>query len=700
MQLSQGSVPPAVESARRWMQRDNPTVSQRDREIERLSTAYEGRLFNLEDSTRPGELSATLKDTRKKQAAQDDAGHRATEIEVNLVRPLIEDWKSVVGIIPTVGIPSRNPGDPEAQRSADLRERIIGATWTASNMVMRFLEGAHAQLLFGSQIPYVVPDPDLDVVEIRVKTPYRAYARAQTDGVALHYLGFQTDEDSELLFDLYPNLHKVIKGEKRGDITVYPDEFTVTEWMDKDHRFFLVDGQWIEDLPYVEHKWGFVPGVVIPNVVGTGNIWSHPEVTQVIGIAQIMSETISMAHDGLFQQVYDTPVLFDDRPVTQLTSGPYEALQLSSDAKIQMLHGGQSSPEVSQALATLERYFRLVGGWPSVLSSELDSSIVTGKAFVAAQGPVSARAAVKHLVMAACYQRINSFALAIWEKVFRNQKMELFRVDGSVPLSMFPNAGRNASEFVTFQPKKDIAGQYENTLSFNAAGTDQYRHIISLLQLKEAEVLSTEYVRQSIPGVDSKEETARIEAEFQRKIQRELGAQQAAMQAQAQQQMQMMAAQQQMAGAGQQQAQAPGQPGGAPPPPQEQAAQPPAALRAIPGGRGEQQAPQQAPQSPSRSTPTGNRITLQQARDQFTRVKPVRGRIFLGGAIVEQGYSEGPIDVFLTEANDWSAILSQTRLGAQKRLVRHVMRKTEDGTPDMPNEQVIEVTPAGAQEVA
>ncbi len=79
------------------------------------------------------------------------------------------------------------------------------------------------------------------------------------------------------------------------------------------------------------------------------------------------------------------------------------------------------------------------------MSSELDSSIISGKAFTAAQGPVAARAALKAHRHGEYMQRVNSFALMLYDKLYPNEEIEILRVTGvACPATPSPKPGGRA----------------------------------------------------------------------------------------------------------------------------------------------------------------------------------------------------------------------------------------------------------------
>jgi hypothetical protein len=662
--------PVQVTKARKWLQKTAAEDANRDLEYEKLAAAYDGFLFDLEQGDMTKRGTVISKDLRDNESGDGEA--QFYEIPANMVRPLTEDWKSVIGVLPSVYVPPAKAGDSAASMSANKREKIIEAIDFDSAMTINFMSGAHYQTLYGCQIHQCVPDPDSKRVKKRVISPYHAHARTSLDGINLHYLAFDWDEDTDLLVEEYPGLKKILKKED-GE---WPETMKVTEWNDKNNRLFMVDGKYVEDLPLVEHNWGFVPAVVIPNIIGTGSIWSRSDAQQAVYMTQIFSEVISMQHDALFQHVHDEVLAFADKPITQMAIGPHQMTQFEKDATVRMLHQGMNLPDVSASLAVLERLIRLQGGWPEVMSSELDSSVISGKAFTAAQGPVAARAALKHIIMAEYMQRSNSFALMLYDRLFPNEEIEILRVTGGISSNIFPKAGRAGAEFVSFVPSRDINGRYDNLLTFSPTGSDQYRQSIQWLQYAEAGVISINFIRENTQGIDPQAMEAEVAREFMEKAERSIRANQMAMDAQ-NQAMQAMAPQ----GA------APG--GGAPAG---------AEAGGAAGGGGapqvsvslEQEAATQAPEAaPSVPGAKGGGTTLREATQVFKSVRNVRGEVYLAGAIVTTGWTDGPIEVYVEIPQDKGTIIRGTPYGASGKLLFHNFPLPDD-------EKVVNVTPQDA----
>ena len=148
-----------MKKAQRRLAKTAADDQNRDAEYEKLAAAYDGFLFDLEQGDmkrRDSIITRTLKDSDNSA----DTEMMFYEIPANMIRPLTEDWKSVIGVLPSVYVPPAKSGDQAASMAANKREKILESIDADSAMSIRFMEGAHYQTLYGCQIHQCVPDPE------------------------------------------------------------------------------------------------------------------------------------------------------------------------------------------------------------------------------------------------------------------------------------------------------------------------------------------------------------------------------------------------------------------------------------------------------------------------------------------------------------------------------------------------------------
>lgn len=680
--VSDNLVPPAVEVARKWLKRDRDEQAQRDLQIRRLDNAYDAGLSNLDSGGKEGyTLTTTLKDPSA--TAGQGSNPRFSEVPVAMVRAITEDWKSIMAITPNYLCPPTRPGEDASEREADRREEIVAGIYWDSAIDFCVQQGAHYRSLHGAELLYALPDPEDKRVRIETRSPYRSYARLLSARRDLMYMGWDWEDYTDSVLAQWPGLEQHLTEQhgvyRNGRIVKFPDMLTMTEWYDRTNRIVMAKDVWVPDMPWVEHNWGFVPGQVVPNILGVG-LWGQPDVLHAVHLSQLTSELLSMLLDGVFQGVYDPAIIFDDNPIGTVNLGPHEVLQLSRNARTGSLRQNVKLPEGSLILDMMERMARLASGWPKVQSSEMDSPIISGKAFVAAQGPVAARAAVKMQVAGRSLERVTGYAMRLYEHHFPKQAITLTTIPSGVRNSVVADRGAVGGLF-TFVPETDIAGNYVVVCNYPPGGADQYRSTIEQLQLMEAEVISVETVRQNRPGINAKAEEMRVQRQKMQKAQAD--AQMATMMAQAQLQLQqsMMAPPAEVGSAPSPGPSAPVPPGvpseGAGPTLAMEPAGAPARREAVAGARETQG--------------RWERVTRQEVRAEMAAVRPIRGRVFLLGAVARMGWTTGMIEIGLTDMIDKATITQKTRFGREGRLVFQ-----EVPADQMPQENaVLEITPAG-----
>ncbi len=677
--MATDTIPIPVARALKWLNNDKSEYGDaRDSEIRCMQAAYDGHLFDLD---KYAYRNSSLTDIDPAERAGAGAGPRLTELNAPFVRGAVEDWKAICGIVPSFTIPPEDPSDPASQSRADFIEKIVYAIASDSDLESQVIMGAHYSTLFGAKIMTVFPFLDEKRVRLEIRSPYRAYARPIDRRGNLMYVAFDYDEYTEVVLEQYPEVEAMFRGKAERS---RPETVTVTEWWDQDYRMLLINRAWVPGMPMVRHNLGFVPARVVQNIVGPG-FWGRSDVYQILHITQLYSELISMVQDAMYRSVYDPPIIFDDNEIKTLDVRMGEAIQLSANARVGTLRSNVQVPEANAMLALLEHLARIGSGWPEVLSSTMDSDVISGKAFVAAQEPVAARAALRHIIDARNMEACMGMALRMYERLWPNDEISIFMVPGGVRTNIIPTAGKAEATRVTFVPSRDIAGKYDVVCTYPTSGADTYRETIRQLQLKNAGLLSDETFWQINRGFDSEAEIARLERQAIRDAQRQAAAQSimadAQMQAQIRMAMQLAQIQQgvqaQQAGAA----------------PEGMMGQPEAAAGAVPQmvGAGEAETETTAaPPIPAQPTPAAaaRRATLAEVRNAIAAVTGLRGRVFVGGQIVSTGMTEGPIEIWLTDMQDKGPIFQQTLLGRQKRFLVHAL--DPDNPPTI---QLVEITP-------
>ena len=81
-----------------------------------------------------------------------------------------------------------------------------------------------------------------------------------------------------------------------------------------------------------------------------------------------------------------------------------------------------------------------------------------------------------------------------------------------------------------------------------------------------------------------------------------------------------------------------------------------------------------------------DRVSKQEVLADLARVEPIRGRVFLTGAIARMGWTTGLINVGLTDMIDKATITQKSRYGREGRLIIEQV-----GEETRPNQAIVEV---------
>jgi hypothetical protein len=111
-------LPEAVLKAKKWLQKPSSDDQARYAEYEKLAAAYDGFLFDLAQGDMPRRnsvITRTLRDSPTPRAGD----HFLRDTGQHDPAPT-EDWKSVIGVLPSVYVPrpSRGPGLQHSRQPA------------------------------------------------------------------------------------------------------------------------------------------------------------------------------------------------------------------------------------------------------------------------------------------------------------------------------------------------------------------------------------------------------------------------------------------------------------------------------------------------------------------------------------------------------------------------------------------------------
>ena len=373
----------------------------------------------------------------------EDEKSQKLHIVVNLLRPMAEAKRGLIGKLPDERVPP--PGtDIAAQLLADQNELILRAAWRESHMKrnygdLGFYLPIHGSAVHGLDINFRTGRP-----EFVVRSARGAYAVPKdTRGIELKELVFACEynsRDAAAMFDA-PWL-----DENYTDTTVKIYEYWSAGWhlyiTDRDDSKFIIEN---------ENIFGKIPFVIIPNIAVPGSLWGDSDIEQGIELVKEYNRRYSIETEAIIRTLFAPWVIRNPLKVPkEISLDPYSIIPVGEGGDVHPAQPAQIPYQWMQGKTELQGLIRNVTGTPSALMSDMDSSIVTAKAFNASLAPINSQVEIRNQYIYDGNEWLNSLYLEYLYTKEHSTKhhMRAFTADGS-PFSLeFEGA--------------EIEGYYEN----------------------------------------------------------------------------------------------------------------------------------------------------------------------------------------------------------------------------------------------
>ena len=530
--------------------------------------------------------------------------------------PIVDDYAALLGRMPTSRVEAPDSSQ-QGQAKAELLTKYLIDTHTLSDMDRQQAEAGFHLSALGDNVYVLEVEPKIkrvvwSVVSPRVCYPsfYRGYKRFQLYDLIVQY---QWDPESiEREFGYKPRS----EDKKDSTVTIYlsPHQRTVVIGLEPQRA---VVG------PNVEWDLGFCPAQWVFNKVN-GEMASS-DIAGSLGQQDFLDFAFNVLADGIVFNTYPLVGVKNPNSVGEaMVVGPgAPPLPLGQDGDIIVR---QTQGDIRAAMSLIEQTVQDINtstGSSSVRQEgQMKSSITTGRAVHAVQGPQSTRVELKQAVVGAAIENLNAQTLAMQELAphINSQPIEIFR-------GKFK--GRSFNE--QLDPKRDIDGWHRNTVTWDTlVGMNLQQRVQLAYEGKVAkiwdDIKAAELVGEEDPiGMRERIQAQMIfEAELQAKVQ-------------------------QMAGSAGAPGAAPPTASGAPAGPQQQAPQAPMIMR--PPGLGAQQgvgAPSQM-------------ITQDRVRTALALIADrLKGEVYGVGAIANGPVLSG-LQLAITDPRDHSLVTQAAR---------------------------------------
>lgn len=658
----------------------------RHEQFRKLRLFWHGRYWDDVDSQSHG-IASLFRDVT---SVRSDVGP-----DIKLVRNLVFEvcvkYQGFLSGLPMIRTFVERPDSRSARSRADLKQRVLYATWSQVNMNQQLNKIGWFGPLMGDSFLGIWPDFDRNTVRAIVRSPEHAYPVQNFDGTKLDALLFKWKTTTGKAKRAFPGW----SGPKAGstsdatanaqiEILEYSDNDCFYRWVDKE----LVNG--------VEHNLGFNLFDQVPFIHVPGEPWNHGAVEQSVNLVEAGNALYSLVMQAMLENVFPRLILEDPMKFSEtIDTGPGAVIPVNPGGKAYYLTPPTNAlGEGIGVLQENERAIKQDTSMPDASFGQFDASIITGKAINALQGAGTGSLVemVQGNGIGAALENWNEKALTIYQRMFKNEQVYLEGVQPKLMSDLNPKA------FAVSFKGAQLVGSPKNVVTFSPY-IDQHGKLVMGLQALGAGLVPKSYVREQIGVTDSEAMQEDIVEEVLEEA--VIGAIVQALQADPTPANADTAEGQATAylegtapvraplrqapaalPAGQQlQPQGPGPaagtlPGGgqvtAPPLPLPQGSVLPSQVGAPPTGA--------APQTPA-SAPAG--VTIQTALRAFTNVQ-LQGRAWLVGQIAAEG-TAATVDVAVTDRADRQAL----QQAAQFPVTFHVVAGE-------PKEQAVEITSAQA----
>lgn len=351
-----------------------------------IDTALAGK---LEDVQRSGIMQRTL---RKLLPWYSDSDKDRPTVYVNLLPPIIEVKRSVLGVIPSHRVPYPNYDDGVVEHS-DRIERGVSKLLHDGYWGRRCYENGEVQTTYGNSVVTLGVDLKRKTPIIDVQAPVHFYPMAlDRDGLEFkrtyrvhHFWGYEADAR-------WPNKGFDSVADQKVEVVEVHDEkyhMYLSEYIDSQHGG-LVQG-WT-------NPWPFVPVLMYRNRGKANSLWGTSDVLEAIELHREYNRRQALETEWILKTLYAPWVIKNpDKVPKRIPYGP--------GAVITVLDGGDVRPAAPANMGNYKwdagknemmSLVKFVTDTQDQAFGQLDSAYVSGKGFSQSMGLANQRVEMRH----------------------------------------------------------------------------------------------------------------------------------------------------------------------------------------------------------------------------------------------------------------------------------------------------------------
>jgi len=501
--------------------------------------------------------------------------------------------------------------------TADIIEKYLYSVWEKNQQILRCYEIMFLKNLYG-EAPIIVHRHKNSGHRILICDPRCSYPVIREG----------TDDLWEMFY-----VEKRSNNQLREWNKDFPDDYIKTDvlfyWNKTDYFVCDLTGKHIYD---GKHGSDMVPATIARNPYYPNEIGGFSSMEWTAGLCtylnQLMSDLATIVHYN------SAPIIIGEGTNVkrnEWVTGPNAYNSISKGGRVYPLVIGEPAM-LSNHIARVSGHYQEASGLPGILHGKTEDTVVSEKAIKGLSAGAEIRIQLRRNIVSPSIEQVNKIILRSTEMA--NSK--------SIPFTT-SKASRTVHQL---DPKK-IAGNYSNTIQFPIGLLDYASKVVTVLQLVNSKIMSRNHARDLLQIRSPRDEEEQIKKEtladldFQMKLKG-------------------IATQGQTPGS-QEGAYNPSATGGRPhgkyvPP--EQAENEARNRERFEHGATSEKKPFGRPRRELPSPQETGRLILAEVVRALASVNRIRGRIFIYGTIVQKGWTDGTIDLMLTDMIDKQTILN------------------------------------------
>ncbi len=643
-----------------------------------LRRFYEGMIWQ-DEAAMTRSLVSVFRDLRHGGTEAD------REPDVRVTLPLIESvvskFAALLTTVPQIEVLTPPVGyqglrkEETCRALADQNEKFFYGLWEQARVRKHFAKQAWYLPLMGCSFTGCHPDFDAKTIKFLTRSPEYASPFWDAEFENMESILFEWEiagdqaiaqygqEVSAILESLGRNKRGLLqfgRNQERSKRQV----LKVIEYWDKDSKTTMVAGHKVQQ---VKHNLGFVPWVMTPFYLIPDEPFGRGVIEGNVPLFQKLNMLDSLELQAIIENVFATLVIIGPEGAPEdIERGPGAVIPVKQGGDVKYIAAPEVTMDLTKSMGRSIDFLQRGTHFPgSAYGEGVASSITTGKAQHESLMPTGNMVEYVQGNISDSWERINEYALDMTQKLFKNREVVYFG-------RQYTHEGMfsRPEKFQQTIKGSDLKDWARHELSFQPM-LNMHEKVVMGLQLAGGGLVSKRWQRDQVGITDNNAMQDEILSEMQ------MEQQLAALMGMAQQgavtpeQVEQAFYRMEKGGSmGLPTGPSPGMmapggpmppmPPGLPPPNSGGAPGPEPGGQTLPiaqnPGEGLPGEPAGMP-TPPQPQATGA-FTLSGAVGDFSRLKKIKGRIFLVGEIVQKGATDGPVEVTITNPIDKSTIIN------------------------------------------